>query len=100
VDLRRHIGDATIKMPGQYGSWPVVGPAAAVPFRAFRLVLAGPTTSATSPYNLCLSHLELYGYFYVAGGGEGEVAAAAEGGGAAAAAAGGGSGAEGSAGTS
>lgn len=37
-----------------------------MPFRAFRVALAGPTTSVTSPWNLCLSHIELYGYFYKA----------------------------------
>jgi hypothetical protein len=67
VDLQQHINDATIKMPGQYGSWPVLGPAASVPLRAFRLLLAGPTTSTVSPHNLCITHLELYGYFYQAG---------------------------------
>jgi hypothetical protein len=41
VDLRRHVGDATLQLPGQYASWPVTGPAAAVPFRAFRVLLTG-----------------------------------------------------------
>jgi hypothetical protein len=69
VDLRQHINDASIKMPGQYGSWPVLGPAASLTFRAFRVLLAGPTTSAVSAHNLCISYLELYGYFYVVGEG-------------------------------
>jgi hypothetical protein len=43
LDLRRHTGDTTIRLPGQYGSWPVGGPAACMPFRAFRLLLTGPT---------------------------------------------------------
>ncbi len=64
VDLRRHINDASIRLPGQYGSWPVVGPAASLPCRAFRVLLSGPTLSATDPWNFCLSSMELYGYFY------------------------------------
>jgi hypothetical protein len=64
VDLRRHIGDASIRLPGQYASWPVAGPASQLPFRAFRLLLTGPTLSATTPWNFCLSFVELYGYFY------------------------------------
>ncbi len=64
LDLRRHQWDTTIHLPGQYGSWPVTGPAASMPFRAFRLLLLGPTTSATSPWAFCLSYWELYGYFY------------------------------------
>jgi hypothetical protein len=43
LDLRRHADDTTIRLPGQYGSWPVSGPAACMPFRAFRLLLTGPT---------------------------------------------------------
>jgi hypothetical protein len=43
LDLRRHRGDSTIRLPGQYGSWPVTGPAASMPFRAFRLLLLEPT---------------------------------------------------------
>ncbi|GBF97048.1 hypothetical protein Rsub_09521 [Raphidocelis subcapitata] len=64
VDLRRHISDASIRLPGQYASWPVSGPASQLPFRAFRLLLTGPTLSATTPWNFCLSFVELYGYFY------------------------------------
>jgi hypothetical protein len=41
VDLRRHSGDTTLKLPGQYGSWQVTGPTAAMPFRAFRVKLTG-----------------------------------------------------------
>jgi hypothetical protein len=74
VDLRRHIADAAIRLPGQYASWPVSGPASHMPFRAFRLLLAGPTLSAATPWNFCLSHVEFYGYFFgaapeAAGGG-------------------------------
>jgi len=41
-----------------------MGPAAAVPFRAFRLLMLGPSNSPTSPWAFCLSYWELYGYFY------------------------------------
>lgn len=64
LDLRRHDNDGSIRLPGQYASWPVSGPAAALPFRAFRLLLLGPTQSATNPWAFCLSHFELYGYFF------------------------------------
>jgi hypothetical protein len=64
LDLRRHLHDSTIRLPGQYGSWPISGPAASMPFRAFRLLLLGPTQSNSSPWAFCLSHWELYGYFY------------------------------------
>lgn len=52
LDLRRHTDDTTIRLPGQYGSWPVAGPAACMPFRAFRLLLTGPTQVGL----LCLQH--------------------------------------------
>lgn len=67
LDLRRHVSDATIRLPGQYGSWPIGGPAASMPFRAFRLLLLGPTQSHASPWAFPLSHWELYGYFYKLG---------------------------------
>lgn len=65
-DLRRHIGDCTLKMPGQYASWPLIGHAAAVPYRLFRVLLIGPNPEAENPYHVCLSYLELYGYLRVA----------------------------------
>ncbi len=65
LDLRRHISDITLRLPGQYGSWPVAGPAAGAAYRAFRLLLLGPTSSTTgNPWAFCLSHWELYGYFH------------------------------------
>ena len=66
MDLRRHIGDCTLKMPGQYASWPLVGHAAAVPYRLFRVLLIGPNPEAENPYHVCLSYLELYGYLRIA----------------------------------
>ena len=66
TDLRRHIGDATLRMPGQYASWPLVGHAAAVPYRFFRVLLIGPNPEAENPYHVCLSNIELYGYLRVA----------------------------------
>lgn len=39
-----------------------------MPFRAFRLLLLGPTQSHSNPWAFCLSHWELYGYFYKLGG--------------------------------
>lgn len=63
TDLRVHADEATLSSPGQYGSWPVSGPAAALPFRMFRVLLTGPATSKSKPWNLCLCYVELYGYF-------------------------------------
>lgn len=63
VDLRQHLHDTTLKLPGQYGSWPVSGPQAAAPFRLFRVLMVGPSADAHSPHNLSVSNLEFYGYF-------------------------------------
>ncbi len=60
--LRSHVNDTSISMPGQYASWPVFGHAASLPYRAFRLLLIGP--SASDPHTLALSNLELYGYLF------------------------------------
>ena len=37
VVLRRHIGDSSLKLPGQLASWPVVGAHASFPYRYFRI---------------------------------------------------------------
>lgn len=52
ADLRRHIGNRTIRMPGQYASWPVSSHAAAVPYRLFRLLLVGPNLEAPNAYHM------------------------------------------------
>ncbi|KAI3834318.1 hypothetical protein MKX03_030125 [Papaver bracteatum] len=65
TNLRVHENDQTICKPGQYVSWPVNGPTALFPFRFFRVVLLGPTTSDSGPWNLCICLLELYGYFHM-----------------------------------
>ncbi|KAG2440290.1 hypothetical protein HXX76_004401 [Chlamydomonas incerta] len=83
VDLKRHANDTTVKVPGQYASWPVIGPAAATPYRAFRLLLTAPNASPNpaSRYNFCLSNVEFYGFMYkgsgVGGGWAASAAAAA-----------------------
>ncbi|KAG2483203.1 hypothetical protein HYH03_017937 [Edaphochlamys debaryana] len=79
VDLKRHAGDTSIKLPGQYASWPVIGPAAAVPYRAFRLLLTAPNASPNpaSRHNLCLSNLEFYGFLHKGGGAAAAATAAA-----------------------
>jgi hypothetical protein len=64
ADLRRHISDGTIRMPGQYASWAVTSHAAAVPYRFFRLLLVGPNPEAANRYHMCLSYWEMYGYLY------------------------------------
>lgn len=64
INLRVHDNDQTICKPGQFASWPIHGPTALLPFRFFRVVLTGTTTSDSSPWNLCICFLELYGYFH------------------------------------
>lgn len=68
TDLRRHEGDRTFKLPGQYASWPVAGAAATVAYRHFRVYLLAPNYEATNPHRVCLSYIELYGNFYRSGG--------------------------------
>ncbi|KAL0392281.1 UNVERIFIED_CONTAM: BTB/POZ domain-containing protein [Sesamum radiatum] len=82
TNLRAHENDETMCKPGQYASWPVVGPNALLPFRFFRVVLTAPTTDTTNPWSFCICFsftvtsvdttnpwsfcicfLELYGYF-------------------------------------
>jgi hypothetical protein len=62
-NLRVHENDRTICKPGQFVSWFINGPKALFPFRYFRVLLTGPTTGATNPWNFCICYLELYGYF-------------------------------------
>ncbi|KAK8580760.1 hypothetical protein V6N13_143821 [Hibiscus sabdariffa] len=64
IDLRVHENDQTMCKPGQFASWPVTGPNALLPFRFFRILLAGRTTDTSNPWNLCICFLELYGYFH------------------------------------
>lgn len=63
-NLRVHENEQTICKPGQFASWPVNGPTALLPFRFFRVMLTGPTTSDSIPWNLCTCFLELYGHFH------------------------------------
>ncbi|KAK3231983.1 hypothetical protein Dsin_003864 [Dipteronia sinensis] len=64
TNLRVHENDQTLCKPGQFASWPIIGPNALLPFRFFRVVLTGPTTDASNSLNLCICFLELYGYFH------------------------------------
>ncbi|GER49721.1 BTB/POZ domain-containing protein [Striga asiatica] len=63
TNLRVHENDEMMIKPGQFSSWPVVGPNALLPFRYFRVVLTAPTADTTNPWNLCICFLEIYGYF-------------------------------------
>ncbi|KAG5542556.1 hypothetical protein RHGRI_022179 [Rhododendron griersonianum] len=63
TDLRVHENDTTMCKPGQFASWPIVGPSALLPFRFFRVVLTAPTTDESNPWNFCICFLELYGFF-------------------------------------
>ncbi|KAK9109413.1 hypothetical protein Sjap_017473 [Stephania japonica] len=64
TDLRVHENDPTICKPGQFASWSIHGPTALLPFRFFRVILTGPTTSDSIPWNLCICFFELYGFFH------------------------------------
>ncbi|KAK1324541.1 BTB/POZ domain-containing protein [Acorus calamus] len=64
ANLRVHENDRTICKPGQFASWPVNGPMALRPFRFFRVLLTGPTTCDSNPWNFCICFLELYGFFH------------------------------------
>ncbi|KAM0967532.1 hypothetical protein ACFX13_016311 [Malus domestica] len=61
TNLRAHENDQTICKPGQFASWPVTGQNALLPFRFFRVVLTGSssTTDASNPWNFCICFLEL-----------------------------------------
>lgn len=63
MQLRTHHNDQTLCQAGQYASWPIFGSQALLPFRFFRVILLGPTTSLSAQWNLSLCYLELYGYF-------------------------------------
>ncbi|XP_027330039.1 BTB/POZ domain-containing protein At2g30600 [Abrus precatorius] len=63
TNLRVHENDRTVCKRGQFASWPIIGSEALLPFRYFRVVLTGPTTDATNPWNFHICYLELYGYF-------------------------------------
>lgn len=63
TQLRTHHNDQTLCQAGQYASWPIFGSQALLPFRFFRVILLGPTTSLSAQWNLSLCYLELYGYF-------------------------------------
>ncbi|GFP78976.1 BTB/POZ domain-containing protein at2g30600 [Phtheirospermum japonicum] len=63
TNLRVHENDETMIKPGQFASWPIVGPNALLPFRFFRVVLTALTSDSTNPWNLCICFFELYGYF-------------------------------------
>ncbi|XP_010469825.1 PREDICTED: BTB/POZ domain-containing protein At2g30600-like isoform X2 [Camelina sativa] len=63
TDLRVHEDDQTMCKAGQFASWPITAANALLPFRFFRLVLTGPTTDTSTPWNFCICYLELYGYY-------------------------------------
>lgn len=65
TDLRRHEDEKTLKLPGQYASWPVSGGTGMRGgFRYFRVMMVAPNSEAPNPYHVCLSYVELYGNFY------------------------------------
>ena len=70
--LRAHSNDQTLKMAGQYASWPIPKHAACIAFRFFRLY-QGSSADLAEPAHLrspqgrqmSLAYLELYGCFSV-----------------------------------
>lgn len=64
TNLREHENDHTICRPGQFASWPVLGPNSLLPFRFFRIILTGATTGELNSWNLCICFIEVYGYFH------------------------------------
>ncbi|KAK8956097.1 BTB/POZ domain-containing protein [Platanthera guangdongensis] len=63
TNLVEHENDHTICRPGQFASWPVLGPNSLLPFRLFRVVLTGAATGESNTWNLCICFIEFYGYF-------------------------------------
>lgn len=64
TNVRVHENDQKICKSGQFGSWPINGPSALLPFRYFRVVLTAPTTDDSNPWAFCICFLELYGHFH------------------------------------
>lgn len=64
TNLRVHENDQTVCKPGQFASWPIIGPNALLPFRFFRVIMTGQTSDASNLWNFCICFLELYGYFH------------------------------------
>ncbi|MCO5582625.1 hypothetical protein L7F22_036523 [Adiantum nelumboides] len=62
LDLRVHQNEKTLSRAGQFASWPIHSASARLPFRYFRILLTGPMSSSSHPWNLCLCYIELYGY--------------------------------------
>ena len=70
--LRSHSNDLTLKMAGQYASWPIPKYAACIAFRFFRLFQGSSADLAEPAYSrlphgrqMSLAYLELYGCFSV-----------------------------------
>ncbi|KDD72973.1 hypothetical protein H632_c2675p1, partial [Helicosporidium sp. ATCC 50920] len=64
VDVRRHASDPSLKVAHQWAAWPLVGHAAARPWRALRVLLDRPNAGADNPWHLALSAWEFYGHLY------------------------------------
>ena len=65
INLRHHHNDTSIKMHGQFASWPVLGHAATIPCRMFRVLLTGDNANPLPRSDaVCLSSFEFYGYLH------------------------------------
>lgn len=63
-NLSSHSNDLSLRMPGQYSSWPVRD-ARRRTFRHFRILQTVPNRRAPNPTHVSLAHIELYGDFFV-----------------------------------
>lgn len=61
--LATHANDPTVRMPGQYASWPIRDPLRRT-FRYFRIIQTVPNPLVPNPTHVSLAHVELYGDFF------------------------------------
>lgn len=62
--LISHSNDQTLKMSGQYASWPIRDHGNGYRFRYFKVLQTVPNSSAPNPTHVSLSHFDLYGDFF------------------------------------
>jgi hypothetical protein len=63
--LISHRNDHSLKMSGQYASWPIREGDSRHRFRYFKIVQTLPNQSAPNPTHVSLSHVDLYGDFFL-----------------------------------
>lgn len=63
--LISHANDHTLKISGQYASWPIREGDSRHKFRYFKILQTLPNQSAPNPTHVSLSHFDLYGDFFL-----------------------------------